>query len=41
MLNEKPRSTSSGAGAAEVPTKRAPRRVVAMMLKDGIILVSV
>jgi len=38
MLKEKPRSTSSGAGAAEVPMARAPSRVVAMKLNEGILL---
>jgi hypothetical protein len=37
MLKLKERSTSSGAGAAEVPTARAPRRAVAMKLKEGIV----
>jgi hypothetical protein len=38
-LKLKPRSTSSGAGAAETPTARAPRRAVAMLEKEGMLAV--
>jgi hypothetical protein len=41
MLKLKERSTSSGAGAAEVATAKAPRRAVAMKLKEGIVAVVV